>query len=64
MISFNVWFVLVSILAVVVVYVVLKIIARFFSFIPRWVYVLLMLGAFCVVVFRFFGATVMATFGL
>ena len=58
-----IWFALVALLAVVVVFGILRIIVYFFSAIPKWVYVLLMLGAFLTVVFIFFKDIVIKTFG-
>ena len=61
--SIDIWFVLFAILAVVVAFVILRMIVYFVSSIPKWVYVLVMFAAFCGVVFIFFGNTIISTFG-
>jgi hypothetical protein len=55
--------VLFALLAVAAAFIVLRMVVYFVSSIPKWVYVLVLLGAFCAVVFIFFGTTVARTFG-
>ena len=61
--SVDIWFVLVAILAVVIAFVILRVIVRFVRSIPKWVYVLVMFAVFCGVAFIFFGRTIISTFG-
>ena len=58
-----IWFVLIALLAVALVFIILRIVVYFVRSIPKWVYVLVMFGALCGVAFIFFGTTVINTFG-
>ena len=59
----NILFILAAALAVVLVFVILRIIVYFVRAIPKWVYVLVMLAAFLGVAFIFFRTTVIQIFG-
>jgi len=56
--------VLVALLAVVLVFVILRMIVYFVSSIPKWIYVLLMIAVFCGVIFIFYGTSLLRAFGL
>ena len=61
--SSYIWFALIALLAVAVVFIILRMIVYFVSSIPKWVYVLVIFGALCGVAFIFFRTTVIQTFG-
>jgi hypothetical protein len=49
--------------AVVIAFIILRIVVYFVSSIPKWLYVLVILGAVFGVAFIFFGRTVIQAFG-
>ncbi|MDR1580292.1 MAG: hypothetical protein LBS35_08030 [Synergistaceae bacterium] len=57
------FFVILALVAILVVFVVLRIIVYFISSIPKWLYVLLILCAIFGAAFVAFGKTVTKTFG-
>jgi hypothetical protein len=53
-----------ALIAVVIAFVILRTAVYFVSSIPKWIYVLVILGAIFGVAFVFFGTTVTKAFGL
>jgi hypothetical protein len=65
MITMNqyILFAAVASVAVLIVFAILRMVVYFVSSIPKWIYVLVIMGVLFCVAFAFFGSTVTRAFG-